>query len=210
MRIALVLLFAASPAFAGNNELTIGTHNRSLRSDSANAVTEDNLGGMQLTYARQLGLDLVTNLQIWATAGFGRTSVDGVLFGMPTSVDATDLFLGGNARYALHPNLVLVGRLDLGPSKSELTVEGNGHTVSDGRWGLQATAALGVDMLAYASTKFSIGLRFEYGYVLHSATALSPAEASNEEMIELPASQASIGQLDLGGRYFAFSLLSQF
>jgi hypothetical protein len=212
MRIAVIALTlaAASPALAGNNELTIGGTYRSLRTASANAVTDENLGGVQLTAARQIHLDLMTNLQIWGVVGFAHTSAEGELFGMPTTIDATDILLGGNARYELHSHLAVVARVDLGPSKNSLSIEGNGHRVSDGRWGMAATGALGLDLLIVNRPQFSFGWRAELGYVAHSATALSPVEGSSGDMLELSGSQASVGHLDLGGRYFAISLLSQF
>ena len=212
MRIAIlaVALGAASPAMAGNNELTIGSMNRSLRTASANAVTDENLGGVQLGVARQIHLDLVSNLQIWGAIGFASASAEGQLFGMPTTLDELDVTFGGHARYLLHKNLAVFGRLELGPSKSSLAIEGNGHTVSDGRWGAVATGAVGVDLFLIAMSRFSLGARFEMGYVAHSATSLSPAEGASEDMLVLSESQASIGHLDLGGRYYAFSLLSQF
>jgi hypothetical protein len=212
MRIAILALSicAATPAFAGNNELWFGSFGRSLRTSSANAVTNDNLGGPQLGLARQLHLDLVTNLQLWATVGYGRGFADGSLFGMPTTIDTHAITLGGRARYELHPNLAISGRLDLGADHAALSIEGNGHTVSDGAWGGSLGGALGLDLLAVARPRFSFGMRFELGYVTASGVALSPAEGASTDMIELPASQASIGHLDLGGRYFALSLLSQF
>lgn len=211
MRIALlVALCAASPAFAGNNEITIGSTDRSLRTASANAVTSENLGGVQLQVARQIHLDLVSNLQIWGAVGFASTSAEGELFGMPTTIDSLDVTFGGHARYVLHRNFAVMARLDLGPSRSSLAIEGNGHNVADSRWGGSATGALGADVFLIAYPRFSLGMRFEMGYTAHAATALSPAQAESEDMLHLSESQASIGHLDLGGRYYAFSLLSQF
>jgi hypothetical protein len=204
------ILLAASPAFAGDNELTLGTTSRSLRTASANAVTSENLGGVQLTAARQIHLDLMANLQIWGAVGFVHASAEGELFGMPTDLDAIDVTFGGNARYELHPHFALVARLDAGPSRTSLSIEGLGHTVSDARWGASTTGALGVDALLVAYPRFSLGARFELGYTVHSAPALSPVEGSQGHMLELSESQASVGHLDLGGRYVAFSLLSQF
>ncbi len=213
MRIAILavaLCAASSGAVAGNNEVTLGSTNRSLRTASANAVTTENLGGVQLGAARQIHLDLVSNLQIWGAIGFASTSAEGQLFGMPTEIDALDVTFGGHARYLLHRNLAVVGRVDLGPSRSSLAIEGNGHRVTDARWGAIATGAVGVDLFLVAYPRFSLGARFEMGYVAHAAPALSPAEPSSADMLELSESQASIGSLDLGGRFYAFSLLSQF
>jgi hypothetical protein len=208
--IITIAVCAASPALAGNNEFSIGNTNRSLRTTSANAVTTENLGGVQLGVARQIHLDLVSNLQIWGAVGFSSTSAEGELFGMPTEIDALDITFGGTARYVLHRHLAVVGHLDLGPSRSSLAIEGNNKRVADSAWGATATGALGVDLFLIAYPRFSLGARFEMGYTTHSATALSPVEGASEDMLVLSESQASIGHLDLGGRFYAFSLLSQF
>ncbi len=208
--LALCVASASSVAFAGNNEVTLGSTDRSLRTASANAVTSENLGGVQLGVARQIHLGLVPNLQIWGAIGFASTSAEGELFGMPTEIDALDLTFGGQARYVLHRNFAVTARLELGPSKTSLSIEGNGHRVSDGRWGAIATGAIGVDVFLIAFPRFSLGARFEMGYTAHSGTALSPAEGTSEDMLVLSESQASIGELDLGGRFYTFSLLSQF
>ncbi len=212
MRLAILslTLCAAAPAVAGNNEITIGGTGRSLRTASANAVTSENLGGVQLAVARQIHLDFVPNLQIWGAAGFASTSAEGELFGMPTDIESVDLQLGGRARYLLHRYVAVSARLEVGPSHTALAIEGNGHRVSDGRWGGLVTTALGADLFLFASSRFSVGMRFELGYALHSAPALSPVQATDENMLQLPESQASIGSLDLGGRFWAFSFLSQF
>ncbi len=212
MRTAILALAlcAASPALAGNNELSIGGTTRSLRTASANAVTSDNLGGVQLGVARHLDLDLVPSLQIWAAVGFANTSAEGELFGMPTEIDALDLTLGGTARYVLHRNIAVMAHLDLGPSRTSLSIEGNSKTVSDSGWGVSATGAVGVDLFLITYPQFSLGARIEVGYTTHSATSLSPVEGASHDMLVLPGAHASIGHLDLGGRFYAFSLLSQF
>lgn len=214
MRIAVPAVLAsalcAPPALAGNNEVSIGGTSRSLRTASANAVTTENLGGVQLGVARRLPLDVVPNLQLWATGGFASTSAVGELFGMLTEIDAIDLTLGGTARYELHPNLAFVGHIDLGPSRTSLAIEGNSKRVTDTAWGANATGALGVDLFLVANRRFSLGARLELGYTTHAPAALAPKEASSEDMLVLSESQASIGHLDLGGRFYTFSLLSQF
>jgi hypothetical protein len=212
MRNAVIALvaFAAAPAFAGNNELSIGNTNRSLRTTSANAVTDENLGGVHLGAARQIHLDLVPNLQIWAALGFSSTGAKGELFGMPTEIDMLEFTGGAVARYVPHENFAVLARIDLGPSRSSLAIEGNGHRVTDSSWGVSGTGALGVDVFLVAYPRFSLGARFEMGYVTHSAATLAPREEAGEDMLVLDESQASIGHLDLGGRFFAFSLLSQF
>ena len=210
--IALTLMAAAaSSAYAGNNEVTSGSYNRALRTSSANAVTDETLGGGQLGVARSLRLDLYPKLEVWATAGFIWGSAEGTLFQtMTTEIDSYGFTLGGRARYALHRHVHLSGRLDLGPSHQSLTIHGNGHTVSDGAWGATVTAAVGLDLMIVAYPRFAFGFRFDLGYVMANGVVLSPHEEGDSTKIELDAKQASIGKLDLGGKFFAFSVLSQF
>jgi len=214
MRALLALLLVAgatTTASAGNHEVTFGSFNRALRSSSANAVTDDTLGGGQLGVARALGLGLYPRLEVWATAGFGWGAASGTLFqSMTTEVDTLGFTLGGRARYALHRHLQASARLDLGTARTALSLTGNGHTVSDASWGGTATTALGLDVMLVAKPRFSLGFRFELGYVTATAVALSPREASDSSKIELDAMQASIGRLDLGGRFLSFAILSQF
>jgi len=206
-----VIAATASSATAGKNEVTLGSHNRALRASSANAVTNDTLGGGQLAVARHLRLDLYPRLEVWATGGFSWGGAEGTLFQtMTTEVDSYGFTLGGRARYSLHRMLHASARIDVGPARQSLTIVGNGHTVSDAAWAGTATAALGLDLLILAYPRFSLGFRFDLGYVAATGAALSPREEGDSTKIELDAMQASIGKLDLGGRFFAFSVLSQF
>lgn len=214
MRAFLALTFllgTASSADAGNTEVTFGSFNRALRSESANAVTDDTLGGLNLGAARKLHLDLLPKLDVWATAGFVWGTAAGTLFQtMTTEVDMLGLTLGGRARYALHRHLHVSARLDLGTARNALTINGNGHTVSDASWGGTVTTAVGLDMMMVARPRFSLGFRFDLGYIAATSVALSPREEGDPSKIELDAMQASIGSLDLGGRFLSFSVLSQF
>lgn len=207
----LLLSASAGTALAGDNEVTIGTHYRSLRSDSANALTTENLGAGSFQVARQLPFVLYPKLQLWATGALSLGGAEGLLFQrMATEIDMLGFAFGGRARYMLHRNLAVTARLDVGTARDSLTIYGNGHTASDAAWGGTSSGSLGVDVLAIAYPAFSLGVRFEYGYLTATAAELSPAQEASETMIELDAMQASIGHLDLGGRYFSFQVLGQF
>ncbi len=206
-----IVLGTVAAAHAGNTEVSTGSYNRALRSESANAVTDDTLVGVNLGAARKLQLDLVPRLDVWATAGFVWAAAEGTLFQtMTTEVDTVGLSVGGRASYALHRNLHVSARLDLGTARNALTINGNGHEVSDASWGGTVTTAVGLDMMVVAHPRFSIGFRFDLGYVAASAVALSPREDGDSSKIELDAMQASIGHLDLGGRFLSLSAISQF
>jgi len=206
-----ILAGTATSAIAGNNEITMGSHNRALRTSSANAVTNEILGGGQFGVARHLNLDLHPKLEVWATGGFSWGGAEGNLFqSMTTEVDSYGFTVGGRARYTVHRLLHVSARVDVAPARQSLTIVGNGHTVSDAAWAGTATAAIGVDLMLIAYPRFSFGFRFDLGYVAATGAALSPREEGDDSKIELDAMQASIGKLDLGGRFLAFSVLSQF
>lgn len=213
MRTTLAFLcLATAAAHAGDhNELTLGTSIRALRSGSANAVTADSLAGGTLTYGRRLDLSLIPELESWLTAGVHWGGAGGVLFQtVTTDVDMLGFTGGARARYVLHPNLVLAARLDLGTARTTLAIEGNGARVTDAGWGATFGGALGLDAYAIAHRSFSLGLRAELGYVAMTAPSLSPREGKDETMLLLDEQQASIGHLDLGGRYVTISAIAQF
>lgn len=206
-----ILVGSSAAAHAGNTELALGSYNRALRSDSANAVTDDTLVGLSTGVARRLPLDLFPKLDVWATGAFVWGSAEGTLFQtMSTTIDSVGFTVGGRASYALHRYLRASARLDLGTARNELTIHGNGHWVSDAGWGATATTAVGLDALVLAKPQFTIGFRFDLGYIAATSVALSPREDGDASKIELDAMQASIGHLDLGGRFFALSVISQF
>ena len=210
LRTALVSLLLVGTAHAGNNEVSIGSSNRSLRSDSANAITPDNLGSFELAYGRRLDLPLVPSLELWATAHYSYGALDGNLFSMATEADSHVLTAGGRARYFVLSHLAATARLDVGTARTSLTVEGQEGDVSDAGWGGVLGGAVGVDLLVVAKSAFSCGFRFDLGYVAMTGVALAPAAAKNPDMLEIDTDQASVGHLDLGGRYASLTFLAQF
>ncbi|MDX2086721.1 MAG: hypothetical protein SFX73_02670 [Kofleriaceae bacterium] len=211
VRLAVLLAVLSATAYAGNrNELTLGGGTRALRSNSANAVTDESLGNGNLTYGRRIDIELIPRLETWVTGGFHWGGTDGALFQMSTEIDTLGFTAGGRLRYLLHPNLAVAARLDLGTARTALAIDGAGHRVSDSGWGGTFGGAVGVDAYAIAHRTFSFGARIELGYVAMTSPALSPREDQDDTMIHLDAQQASIGHLDLGGRYFSFSMLGTF
>ena len=130
MRAPLVLLFLATstaPAVA-DNEVSSGTFTRSLRSSSANAVADENLGGGNLGYGHQLGLELLPNLKLWATAGFTWGGTTSTMFQtLSTEIDMIGFTAGGRAVYSLHPRVGVSARVDIGTARTALTLQGNDH-----------------------------------------------------------------------------------
>lgn len=209
---ALLVVSSTATALAdGNNELQIGSFNRAMHASSANAVTSDSLGGGVLGYARKLDLGLMPKLQTWATAGFSWGGADGTMFStLTTELDTLSFTFGGRARYELHRHLAVNARLDVGSARAKLILRDGNRTLSDAGWGGTSTAAASLDLLAVAASSFKLGLRLELGYTLTSAVELAPAEANDPSTIQLEMSQASLGHLDTGGKFFSLTVLSQF
>lgn len=211
----LLLAAAAAPARAEvRNELTLGSWRRALRSPSANAVTDDDMLGPSLAYARDLRLRPLPALGLWAVGCVTWGGADGTMFEtLSTDVAVVGLSAGGLARYRLRDHVIATARLELGTARTRLALEdAMGRTASGASWGGLATAAAGLDLLAGTSPRFSLGLRVEVGYTAAPGSALtvSPASGSDGDAILLPRRDASFGHLDLGGPFYELSLVSQF
>jgi hypothetical protein len=213
MRIAIGLLLLASTAHAGNNELTLGSNNRALKTSSANAVTDDSLIGGSLTYGRDLGLAIFPRLELWAQATFAWGSAEGMMFQtLSTELDTLGLMLGARARYQLHRRLDATARLDIGSTRAALAIRDSaGHTASDQGWGAITTTALGLDCYAYRGERFALAVRFELGLTATSSIPLTATPESNGEgTLQLEMTAASLGDLNLSGPAFAAAIAGQF
>ena len=217
MRAIIVLsLLASSTAFAGDHELSIGPSTRALRTDSANALTESSLDGGLLGYEHALELGLVPGVQVWATGSFGWGSADGTMFQtLSTSIDTLGFTLGGRARYPIWRWLNATARLDLGTARAAVALsDAAGHTAADSGWGAVAQGALGVEvvLLRSRSSRFTLGLRAELGYIAASPVSLTatPESNSDDDTLQLEMSAASLGSLNLSGKVFSVSITSQF
>ena len=213
--IALLLMTAAAaPARAEGNrhELWIGGSARALRSPSANALTDSNLGGTSLGYAHDLGIGLVPGSAIWLEAGLVTGAADGTMFQqLATEIATLDLTAGLRARYALHRLITASARIDLGAQRIRLDIDDHaGTSASDHSWGPIASAGAALDVFAKASAPFGFGVRIEVGYVLAPGVALDPHRRVPDDMILLPMQDFNIGKLDVGGPSFAASFVGQF
>jgi hypothetical protein len=211
----LIVLGAGATAHADDNanEIALGAATRTLRSSSANAVTDQSLGGGELSYGRSLGITLMPHLELWAGAGFSWGGASGTMFQtLSTEVDSVAFTLGARARYRLHPRLAVGGRVDLGTARASLTLrDGVGHSASDAHWGATSSAAISVDLLALVHRNMNFGVRLELGYVATEAIELTGrSESADASTIVLDMMEASLGHLDLGGPYFSASMISQF
>lgn len=210
---ALLLLAAVAPATAGNNELSTGSFTRALRSSSANALTEDSLGGGGFAYARVLPLDVLPGVEVWGTGAMSFGTATGQMFQtLDTEIDTMHYTAGARARYPVFRWLVANARLDLGLQRAAVSLRDSaGHSASDTGWGAISTGALGLELLAVSHPRFSLGLRFELGYFADTDIGLTAkSDEPDEDTLELERMEASLGHLDLGGRFFAFTVISQF
>jgi hypothetical protein len=211
---ACLVLLAASTAYAGSNELDIGSSSRGLHSDSANAVTGDSLGGGNLGIGRSLDLELVPGLQLSAIGSFAWGGADGEMFQtMSTELDTLAFTAGGRARYPVRTKyIVATARLDIGMARAAVAIRDDaGHTASDSGWGATSTAAAGLELYAVSTKKFELGIRFELGYTATSNVELvATPETESEGTLQLAMTAASLGSLDLSGSFLGFSAVSRF
>jgi len=215
MRAILILILLAGTARADvHHEALFGSHIRALRTSSANALTDDSLAGPVFGYAYRLPLQVLPKLELWGTAsllfGFG----DGEMFQtLTTNIDTLQMTGGLRARYVFWRGYVAANaRVDLGAQRIDVTLaDMEDHTASDVGWGATSTAALGVELNLLALRAFSLGLRAELGYVANQGIGLTAkSKGAPEDTIELDRMAASLGHLDLGGRYFSFTVTTRF
>jgi hypothetical protein len=186
-------------------ELAAGAHHRALRSPSANAVTGDNLGGIALSLARDLGLRASPRLGLWATAGLSRARAQGALFrSLAAEVDALGIAAGLGARYRAHARVAAGARLELGAARAALRLEDpQGRGTEDAAWGGLVVAAASVDLFAIAGPRAALGVRLELGYAAAAPIALSARATAmaGPSASDLPETAAPLGALDLSGRF---------
>jgi hypothetical protein len=215
MRAVLILLLLAGTASADvHHEAFVGSHVRALRSSSANALTDDSITGPVFGYAYRLPLDVMPKLDLWGTGTFTFGFVDGQMFQtLTTHVSSLQMTAGVRARYPLWRKYVVANaRLDLGAQRASMSLEDMaGHDARDTGWGAVSTAALGLELNPLALRSVAVGFRAELGYVATQGIGLTAkSDGAPEDTIELDRMAASIGHLDIGGRYFSFTLMARF
>lgn len=209
----LVLLATTSTAHAEiNDEVAFGSFSRALRAPSANAITDDSLGGGGVRLSRDLGVRVMPRLALWATASLSGGTASGTMFRtMTTDLDVLQITAGARARYAVFKHLAIGARIDVGTSRAKLTLTNQAIDYRDVKWGAVSEQALSVDVLAVSLEKFAFGLRFELGYAETTKVELVPhASGGDEDALVLPMTEASFGHLDVGGPFFGVTLVSQF
>lgn len=215
MRLALIPLAAlglASTAHAEPRyELSVGSSARALRSPSANALTDHNLGGASFGAAVDLGLDLGP-ASVWVEAGATTGSADGQMFQtLSTQIAAVDLTGGLRARVPLHRLITASARVELGAQRVRVDISDSaGTSASDHGWGRMAAAGAALDLVTRPGARFGFGVRVEVGYVMAQAISLTPHRDVGGDVLMLAMTDAALGALDLGGPTLGASLVGQF
>lgn len=213
LRTTLALLLVPSLAYAGNNEVSLTETARALHTDSANAVTEDNMVNGTLGYARHFDIPILPDLTLWGTASFGWGGTDGQMFQtMTTDVSTIWFSAGGRARYQLHRLVYATARLDVGTTRASLTLaDEEGHSASDAGWGPMSQVGAGLDLYAINKPNFSFGLRLELGYVaMGNIDMTAKPDSESNDTLQLQMTAAGLGGLNLSGSTFSASVVSQF
>jgi hypothetical protein len=213
MRIAIALLFISTTAYAEGHEVSYGGGFRALHKPSANAVTNDSLGGGVLGYAHALDVEPMPGLAVWAEAGMGWGGTNGTMFQtLSTDVSTISFTAGGRARYELHRLAAVSAHLDLGTARAAFSLRDDaGHTASDHGWGAVTNVGAALDLFAIRNRRFALGLRVDLGYVAASGIDLvATPESSSDGTLQLQMTAAGLGTLDLSGSTFGVSLVSEF
>ena len=213
MKTIAILCAMSAAAYAGNNELDIGSSNRALRSNSADAVTSDSLGGGQVRYAHRFDAGQPDVVELWLGGAMEFGGAQGTMFQtMSTDLGSFAVLATARARYYVIDHVAATARVAFGSARASLQLSDNaGHTLSDSGWGAIGEAAAGIDLTAFEHSMLALGFRFELGYTRTTAPALTlrPPQPSDGTLV-LPMNEASIGHLDLSGPFLAFSLVGQF
>ena len=214
MRALIVLLLASTASADTNHEVVLGSQIRSLHASSANALTDDSLAGPVLGYAYRLPIELAPKLELWGTGLFTAGLVDGEMFQtLATEIRSLQFSAGVRARYPLWRSIVVANaRLDAGAQRVAMSLEDMAdHTAQDAGWGAISTAAVGLELVPLAFRSFGLSFRVEYGYTMAQGIELAAkSEGAPEDTIELDRMAASIGHLDIGGRFLTFTLTTRF
>jgi hypothetical protein len=213
MRLPILLVLAATTSTAAHadTELGIGMVDRALHSPSANALTSDSLFGGTLAVSHALHVG-PPQIALWLTGSMTVAAATGTMFEMDTTI-AQEAFQGGvRARYPLSPHVGAIARAEVGMSNVDIKLaDPVNQTLSDHAWAPLATGALGLEWSGLEDHGMAMGVRLELGY-----TACAPVELTakthppDDGTLRLPMTQASLGSLDLSGKYLAASLLVRF
>lgn len=213
MRALAVLLLTGTAVADVHHEAHVGSFVRALHAPSANALTEDSLLGPDFGYAYRLPVD-TGRLELWGSGSLVFGSVAGEMFQtLDTETRMMQLTAGVRARYPLWRRFVLANaRLEAGAQRLALFLEdAMDHTARDSGWGAVGTAALGLELQIVPARSWGLSLRFELGYTATQAIDLDArSDGPPDDTIELERMAASIGHLDLGGKFFQWTITTRF
>jgi hypothetical protein len=212
--LAAALSTTAAHADPDHLEVSFGAAARALRSPSANALTGSNLDGAAFGLARDIGRDLAIDslhdLSLWAEAGLVSSSATGTMFqSLSTSIDGLAITAGLGARYRLHRLLGVNLHAGVGAQRARVAITEGPATAYDHAWGVLAEGSAAVDIFA-VRRPFGLGLRLEAGYALAQGIALTPHTDHPDDTRPLAMVSASLGRLDLSGPSAALSAFGQF
>jgi hypothetical protein len=211
--LALAVALSATTAHAGDNELTLSTTDRALRTSSANAVTAESLTGGALGYARNLGSRFIPHLELWVNGSFAWGAVDGTMFQkLSTELRTLGFIAGAQLRYNVHRRITASARIDLGAARAALEIRDSmNHSASDDGWGALTSGGAGLDAYVIRARRFALAFRLEVGVVATSSIPLTATpDAGDEDTLHLEMTAASLGSLNLSGPWFAASFVGQF
>src|SRR5262249_37913558 len=155
---------------------------------SATALTSDSLGGSSMRYARALDVELPEHFTLWAQGGYDLLMADGTMFGtLDTHITALAFTGGARLRYQRWSYVAASAVLAAGPENARVSLTAsNSNSASDHGWGAIGLAALQLDLLAYDTSSFSFGMRFELGYVAATGVGITPKRSKEDGVLQIP------------------------
>ncbi|HEY0252204.1 MAG TPA: hypothetical protein VGC41_11800 [Kofleriaceae bacterium] len=185
-----------------------------MPSDSADAITAKSLAGGGFGYGHTLAVEMPFGLALWADANASFYETTGQMFqSLATDLDAQLLTVGLHVTYHLWRPFSVSAGVGFGAEHADLQLtDSMSHVASDGAWGAVGRASVRLDMIGHLRGSLAMGFRGEFGYLATQAVGLTPVRSrdGDGDTLYLPMQESSIGRLDLGGPYFAFTFVTQF
>ena len=167
-------------AHAGNNELSIGSTIRALRTDLGECGHRRQPASAVSSATRTTSTSRFSGLALWATGGLRWGGAKGTMFQTLATDVSHDAATSSAAARAtqLHPALDATAHLELGVARAALALRDDDVTrASATPAGARiAEGAVGIDLLAVQQPSFALGLRLELGYV-----AAAPVHARGDD-----------------------------
>lgn len=211
----------AGPAHADRFELGLGTSNHFLASSSVDALSEDGMTAGSITAAMKIPWLRLAGFDALIEANLDTGSLSGRSFRtMRSDTSLRVTTVGVRVRRAIWRRVIGHAGVGLGAARVSLRLEDAAsrvEAISDRAHAVAGYLGAGGDVLLArlrrddGSHKFTLGLRAELGY--HSIAPvrlLGSTGERDDDVIRIPATATSLGELDLSGWTMRFGVVTRF